>query len=156
MKKTLLALGLLIGFLGLTHTASAQEYKYGVGLRIAYLTPGFAFNYFKSAKIEYEGILSGGWHGEDVIITGLYKTHYPLQIEAAELTWYWGVGAHIGNQRNDGPLVGADGTIGLEWIAKDIPFGITLDVSPIFDAITYGEDSHLQFDLGMGLHYYFK
>lgn len=66
------------------------------------------------------------------------------------------MGAHIGNQRSNGPLAGADGTIGLEWIAKDIPFGITLDVSPILDAITYGDDSHLQLDLGMGLHYYFK
>ena len=156
MKKTLLALGLLLGLLGLTQTASAQEFKYGVGLRFAYLTPGLDFNYFKSTKIENEGILSGGWHGEDLLITGLYKTHYPLQIEAADLTWYWGVGAHLGNQSSNGPLVGANGTIGLQWVSKEIPIGITLDLSPILDAITYGNDSNFKLDLGMGLHYYFK
>ncbi len=156
MKKTLLAFTFLIALLGLTSNAAAQEYKYGVGLRFAYLTPGFAFNYFASPKTEYEGILSRGWQGQNTIITGLYKQHYPLQIEAAELTWYWGVGAHIGNNSGNGPILGADGTIGLEWIAKDVPLGITMDIGPVFDAITYGNDPALNIEYGIGLHYYFK
>ena len=158
MKKTILALSLLIATLFSAQRACAQEYKYSVGLRLAWFTPGISASTYLNNKAEIEGIFSKGFSNSDNMFTGLYKLHSPLQIEAAKLSWFWGGGAHVGAVVNNGPELGLNATIGLEWVSEDLPLAITVDASPFVNFFNYYgyNPGTANIDLGLGFHYTFK
>lgn len=89
MKKLLL----LFALVSMTMTMNAQEYQTGLGLRLGGINRGITVKHFTGSNTAIEGIL--GFARHSLSITALWEKHYPFPT-APGLSWYWGVGGHIG------------------------------------------------------------
>ncbi|HLP73142.1 MAG TPA: hypothetical protein VK155_09585 [Bacteroidales bacterium] len=142
MKKIILAT--IVVFI-IAVSASAQDYKTGIGLRAGY-PAGLTVKHFLNRTAALEGLLSTRWGG--FVVTGLFEAHKPLA-DVDRLHWFYGFGAHVGfwnghyNYNYWGEpgtaytLVGIDGILGLEYNFKEIPVNIGLDWKPAFNLTGY-------------------
>ncbi|MBK7571631.1 MAG: hypothetical protein IPI10_08420 [Bacteroidetes bacterium] len=150
MKKLLL----LFALVSMTITMNAQEYQTGLGLRLGGINRGITVKHFTGSNTAIEGIL--GFARHSISITALWEKHYPFPT-APGLSWYWGVGGHVGffqgdytygyyhankhdydfyNENYDNRFyLGADFILGLEYKFKDVPISLGLDVKPQIDII---------------------
>lgn len=132
----------------------AQDYSTGLGLRLGGINKGITVKHFTGSTTAIEGIL--GFARHSISITALYEKHQAFPT-APGLSWYWGVGGHIGffqgdytygyyhankhdydfyNENYDNRFyLGADFIIGLEYKFKDVPISLGLDVKPQIDFI---------------------
>ncbi|HVN56759.1 MAG TPA: hypothetical protein VMT63_00540 [Bacteroidales bacterium] len=140
MKKILT----IVAFVMIAAAAKAQDYKTSLGIR-AGLPYGATIKHFLDKTDALEGILASRWGG--LVVTGLYEKeswtgHYP------GLNWYWGAGAHVGFWSNSdnpnltknysgGPVLGADGVLGLEYTFDQIPLNLAADLLPTVNLIGY-------------------
>ncbi|RYZ95503.1 MAG: hypothetical protein EOP47_25715 [Sphingobacteriaceae bacterium] len=142
MKKALYLFVTSILFLFIADTASAQDYKTAVGLKLGGYENGISVKHFTNANTALEGIL--GFRNHGVVITGLYEIHQEA-FKVEGLKFYYGFGAHIGSvgrgyyKRFGGDdelytesklLLGADGVLGLEYKIAEAPIAISLDLNP--------------------------
>jgi len=100
-------------------------------------------------------------------LTGLYEMYMPTG--ARGLQWYFGGGAHIGNQYNsgryydpyrdryyyyhdypNGPAIGVDGMIGIEYKIPRAPFAFSFDLKPNLEAAP-GTPVYGSIDPGLGI-----
>jgi hypothetical protein len=140
MKKVLFAL-ILTAIL--TTASKAQDYRNGIGLRAGF-PYGITLKHFLSETNAVEGILASRWGG--FVITGLYENEHWTG-EYPGLNWFWGFGAHVGfwntganprvNGTYAGPVIGADGILGLEYTFDEIPLNLSLDILPTVNLIGY-------------------
>lgn len=142
-------------------SASAQHtYNTGIGLRGGYPS-GVTLKQFLTDNSAAEGILSFGWGG--IGVTGLYQFHNSVS-DAPGLDWYYGVGAHVATAKADkdspfansmgGELyLGVDAIVGLEYVFKDAPVSISLDILPIFNIVN---DFGIWFNTGLSIRYTLK
>ncbi|MBN1187725.1 MAG: hypothetical protein JXB49_35955 [Bacteroidales bacterium] len=151
---------LLTVFFCLSLSITAQDYQWGVGVRLG-PSAGITAKYSLSSYTYIDGILHFRWHGAS--ITGLYEIHAPA-FDVNDLFWYYGGGAHAGywEETHNHPfyhdfeshaLIGVDGIIGLEYYIRDIPFTIGLDYKPslnFFDYFGFFYD-----ELGVTIRYVF-
>ena len=128
MKK----LVLLIAFAIASFTAaSAQDYNWGVGVRLGGDTGGASGKYKFNAVNAFEGILATPWKN-GFTLTALYQRYIP--VIGNGFHFYYGVGAHVGSWARKFAL-GVDGIIGLEYKLRDVPLAFSLDYKPAFNII---------------------
>jgi hypothetical protein len=149
MKKTLLTLFISASLLvaGRAHAQNSQtqggdsDYKTAVGLKFGAYEDGISVKYFATPDVSYEGIVGFRSHG--LVVTGLYELNQEA-FNVPELKFYYGFGAHVGAvgkgdyerfgndeyYNSSHILLGADGTIGLEYKLDEIPLAISLDLNP--------------------------
>ena len=140
MKKKLFVLVLAVT---LTITSKAQDYRTSIGLRAGF-PYGVTLKHFLSKTNAFEGILASRWGA--LVITGLYENEHWTG-EYPGLNWFWGFGAHIGfwntganpgvNETYAGPVIGADGILGLEYTFDEVPLNLSLDILPTINLIGY-------------------
>ncbi len=144
MKKT----GLILVFVTLISGMSmAQNYDNAIGIRGG-LFNGLTYKTALSSNAYFEGIFSTRWEG--FMVTGLYEIAKPLDANAPGLNWYYGFGAHVGffDADNDGPwdegdfdgpIIGADGILGIEYTFAEVPINLSLDWKPAINLFGYDE-----------------
>ena len=156
MKKMMMVFALVV----FTTAIRAQDYKTGIGFRLAGINYGITVKHFIGNETAIEGIL--GFGRGAFTITGLYEKHQAFP-NAEGLKWFYGGGAHVGffqagynyayyyyyknkgykyyyNDYPDGAyssnvFIGADFILGLEYKFKGAPISLGLDVKPQVDFI---------------------
>ena len=140
MKKTyfILFLTALISF-----QTVAQDYRTSLGLRAGW-PYGLTVKHFMSRSNAVEGILASSWQG--FVVTALLENEHPTK-SFPNLSWFWGVGAHIGfcdsnpYVTTNGSVIGLDGILGLEYTFDEIPLNLSVDLLPslnIFGSTGWG------------------
>jgi hypothetical protein len=131
MRKLLLVIS--IGFVSASiNHLSAQDYKWGLGLRLSTPSPtissSVSVKYFITDNGAIEGLVS---FGSRFGIGGLYEVHRLIG-GMPNLNWFFGGGAYIGFQYN---LVytGPTGIIGMDYKFDNAPVNISLDWKPELD-----------------------
>lgn len=121
-KHFLLTLTLvLLGFF-----TKAQQYKYGLGLRVAsdqsIVGSGVSLKYFFNPNSAVEALVSFN----PTSIGAMYEYHLPLG--AAGLQWYFGGGAFGSFHETD--KFGAMGVVGLDYTFAKAPLNLSVDWKP--------------------------
>ncbi len=114
-------------------TASAQDYKVAIGVRLSNATPtlsnSITVKYNMNQKHTIEGLLSfGSRFGMGV----LYEVNNLTTVQG--LNWFYGGGAYIGFEKGD-TYLGPTGIIGLDYKFPNIPLNLSLDWKPELDFI---------------------
>ncbi|MBL0192403.1 MAG: hypothetical protein IPQ18_13970 [Saprospiraceae bacterium] len=140
MKKLLLllVLGMVIGF---NQSASAQEYKSAIGLRLGYPL-SVSYKTFLNDKAALE--LMGGFRSwasyRSVNIGALYQIHNPIE-SVSGLSWYFGGGLQAAFYSWDSGYladdagktsIGISGNIGLDYKFANTPINLSLDWIPTY------------------------
>lgn len=147
-------------FLTIANISKAQNYQTALGVRIG-VDNGITFKQFINQKNAVEGIVT---FYKGINATALYEWQRNNDFNVDGLSWYYGVGGHMGfwnknkspfNEEGDGvkPVVGIDGIIGLEYLFKDAPISVGIDTRPIVNLI--GDDG-LWFQAGINVRYVFN
>jgi len=123
MKKLLIAAFALLCVVG--NTQAQHYYNNAIGLRANHGYGGLTYKYFVSNSNALDFTLH---IGKGIGLTGLYEIHKATSF-TPRLSWYYGLGAHVYLSNNQFGL-GADGVIGLEYAASEIPFAISFDYIP--------------------------
>jgi outer membrane protein W len=117
-------LTLALVFIGFT--SKAQQYKYGLGLRVAsdqsIVGSGVTLKYFFNEKSAVEAIV--GFNPTS--IGAMYAHHLPLG--APGLQWYFGGGAFGSFHETD--KFGAMGVVGLDYTFAKAPVNLSVDWKP--------------------------
>lgn len=162
MLRKYLHTSLLMIFLILSGTLSAQPYKTALGLRFGGLTSGVTIKHFTKSNTALEGILSIGQ--KSFLITGLYEIHTATS-NNSPLNFLYGVGAHVGFFQDGGSyyyndkrpytattVLGIDGILGLDYKFNKAPVNITMDLKPFID---FFGGNYVYLDGGISLRYTF-
>lgn len=152
--KRIFILGLLAA--AFATTLNAQNYNTGFGVRLGY-DNGLTLKHFFAPASAFEGILSASPHHFQ--LTGLYEYQQPFP-DVANLDWYVGLGAHIGNiykkdYHGDKFIVGGELIAGLEYKFPQAPFALSLDWKPSFNFVGDWND-YWYSGFGLSLRYTFK
>ena len=111
----------------------AQDYRFGIGVRLSNATPtlnnSITGKYFITEKSAIEGLIS---FGSRFGIGGLLEIYKPFSVEG--LKWFYGGGAYVGFEDGN-TYLGPTGIIGLDYKFKDIPLNLSLDWKPELDII---------------------
>ncbi len=137
MKKIIIGC-LLIAGLGLFQSASAQDYRTALGVRLsssaAMQSNSISIKQFITDKTAIEGLFT---FGDPLALGALLEFHKPLN--AAGLTYFYGAGGYIGfvktvntntQKTNSNANFGAQGIIGLDYKFSGIPLNLSLDWKP--------------------------
>lgn len=158
MKKTALILG-MVTLISLSVTA--QQYDKAIGVRGG-LFNGVTYKQAISSSTYFEGLASFRWNG--FMVTGLYEITKPIDSNAPGLDWYYGFGAHVGFWDDtdsgpwdegdfDGPMIGADGIIGMEYTFEEVPVNLSLDWKPAINL--FGYDGFWSDNVALSIRYTF-
>ena len=132
MKRiSILCLVVFIFFGGLQ--VSAQDYRFGIGVRLSNATPTLNISitgrYFITERSAIEGLVS---FGSRFGVGGLLEIYKPFSVEG--LKWFYGGGAYVGFEDGD-TYLGPTGIIGMDYKFPNIPLNISLDWKPELDII---------------------
>ena len=143
MKKVFASL-LIVGLLGLAGTASAQDYKTALGIRLssgqAMVNNSISVKHFINEKTAIEALFS---FGDPLAIGALAEFHKP--VGASGVNWFYGGGAYLGfvktfnptkNKDEVDPNFGAMGVLGLDYKFANIPLNLSLDWKPELNLVT--------------------
>lgn len=130
MKRALAIIFLATFFLA-AQSASAQDYRFGVGVRLSNSSPtlnnSITGKYFVTDRSAIEGIVSfGGRFG----VGALLEIHKPFAIEG--LSWMYGGGVYVGFQDKQ-TYLGPTGILGLDYKFSEAPINLSLDWKPELD-----------------------
>ena len=133
MKKKKLVIFLVVLLVGSGTTLYAQDYKFGLGIRLSNAAPtlsnSITAKYFMNGQDALEAMVSFGTRfGVGV----LYEKHRPLGEDGFQ--WFYGAGGYIGFQGGD-VYLGPAGTIGLDYKFPSVPLNLSLDWKPELDII---------------------
>jgi hypothetical protein len=110
----------------------AQEYKWGVGLRLSTQSPTISSSVsvkaFLNDRSAIEGLVS---FGTRFGIGGLFEQHQLIGA-MPNLYWFYGGGAFIGFQ-TDSVFTGPMGIVGIDYTFQNAPINISLDWKPELD-----------------------
>lgn len=132
MKRTSYFCLIVFIFLG-SAQVSAQDYRFGVGIRLSNATPtlnnSITGKYFITEKSAVEGLIS---FGSRFGIGGLLEIYKPFSVEG--LSWFYGGGAYVGFEDGD-TYLGPTGIIGMDYKFANVPLNISIDWKPELDII---------------------
>lgn len=133
----------------------AQDKAFGLGIMIGQPT-GFSAKYWLNNENAVDFGLAYSFIGNDkgfslhsdylYHINGFSKSHIKLPV-------YYGFGARIRAVDNSKTYLGARGVVGLVYMDNTAPFDVFLEMAPIFNLFP---ETSLNFDLALGLRYYFE
>jgi hypothetical protein len=143
MKKILFTL-FLIGILNAFNTATAQDYKTALGIRLsssaASVNNAVSFKQFITEKTAIEALIS---FGDPLAFGALVEFHKPLS--ASGLRYYYGAGGYLSFIKSYNPNkqinetntnFGAQGVIGLDYKFSNAPINISLDWKPELNIVS--------------------
>lgn len=108
-------------------TPSSVERKNALGIRIssqdAVVNHSISYKHFFNSTTAAEALFS---FSDPVAIGALIEKHQPFGV--AGLTWFWGAGAYVGF--GGGRNFGAQGVVGLDFIAPTLPLNFSVDWKP--------------------------
>jgi hypothetical protein len=114
-------------------TASAQDYKVGVGIRLSTASPTLSnavtVKYNMTQQHSLEGIIS---FGSRFGIGALYEINKMTTVQG--LNWFYGGGAYVGFESGN-TYLGPTGIIGLDYKFPNVPLNLSLDWKPELDFI---------------------
>lgn len=139
---------LLLVFVLIAATSSAQLYTWGVGARIGGDMSGVAVKYMMSPQNALEGFFSFPYK-DGVQLTGLYQRSIPITRDIC--SFYYGGGAHIGSWASRFNF-GVDVVVGVEGKIAD-NFALSFDYKPALNIVGYS-GFHWS-SVGLGLKYAF-
>lgn len=171
MKKILLACGFMTLFAtqGFSQMGMAMgdTYKFGVGVRGAWVANGLDLKYFldQGGGHALEGIFGAFWGRFDVTV--LYEKQQDLNLGGVSgLDWFIGIGGHLRNYGKnwgnnsgrwfyysgpgDGLHLGVDGIIGLEYKFAELPLAAGVDFKPFYELDLDGK-GYIQSDVALKL-----
>lgn len=130
-RKPLIVLAIVcIGFIT---TATAQDYRFALGVRLSNSSPtlnnSVSAKYFVTDRSAVEGLVS---FGSRFGVGALLEIHKPLQ--GAGFSWYYGGGVYFGWQDND-TYFGPTGVIGLDYKFPNLPLNLSVDWKPELDIL---------------------
>lgn len=126
MKKLLLAVFLCIATVFSTNCANAQT---ALGLRLCPDGAGFTGKFFINNPLAFELQMNASFPGRNsYTAVGLFEYHVPFS--DPQFRFLLGGGAHIGGYENGGGIFGIDGIMGLEYVFKNTPLGLSVDFKP--------------------------
>lgn len=160
---------ILLLFLFVTSSLSAQMYERSVGVRLGY-SSGVFFDKQNDNLSSYRFMMSvrdGGRHFTAMKIFRKYK----MDNLPSYLSLYYGYGAHAGfikwyDQGNDenvgyylqkksAPVLGLDAIIGLSYDFDKLPISLTCDIKPFFDLWGKSAFHTSPYDFSIGAIYSF-
>lgn len=143
MKKVIFAF-LFVAALGFGSTASAQDYKTAVGVRLSNTNPvinnSITLKHFLTETTAIEAMFS---FGDPLALGALVEIHKPLGGEG--IKWYYGGGGYLGfqktfnevKQKNETDvLFGAQGVLGLDYKFVNLPLNLSLDWKPELNIVS--------------------
>lgn len=143
MKKVIFPL-LLIAALGFTSTASAQDYRTGVGVRLSnsapYINNSISLKHFLTENTAVEALFS---FGDPLGLGALIEIHKPLGDQG--IRWYYGGGGYLAFQKVYDPVkdknenhtyFGGQGVLGLDYKFQNIPLNLSLDWKPELNIVS--------------------
>lgn len=114
-------------------TANAQDYRFGLGIRLSNSTPtlnnSVTGKYFITERGAIEGLVT---IGNRFGFGGLLEIYQPLNV--AGLKWFYGGGAYVGIRENN-TYFGPTGIIGLDYKFPTAPVNVSLDWKPELDIL---------------------
>jgi hypothetical protein len=143
MKKTLLVL-LFSTALFFAYTASAQEYKTALGVRLssspATVNNSISLKHFLTETTAVEALFT---FGDPLALSALYEVHKPLGTNGVK--WFYGGGGYLGFAKNFNPdknkdetevSFGAQGVLGLDYKFANLPLNLSLDWKPELNIVS--------------------
>ncbi|HEY6505708.1 MAG TPA: hypothetical protein VIZ28_17150 [Chitinophagaceae bacterium] len=137
MKKIICSL-LLISGLCVATSASAQDYKTALGVRLssssAMVNNSISLKHFLNETTAVEALFS---FGDPLALGALVEVHKPFSTQG--LQWFYGGGGYIGFVKTYDPVkntnetdvnFGAQGIIGLDYKFANLPLNLSLDWKP--------------------------
>lgn len=137
---------LISAFVLLNLVAFSQEFRHAVGIRAGY-TGGVEFRLYSDDLNSYKFLL--GWRNQGAQIHAIKEFHkFDLFTFTDRLTFVYGAGVHMGYERWDQQyynyntsyfvtrtafIAGVDGLAGLEYLFREVPISLGLEVKPYFD-----------------------
>jgi hypothetical protein len=133
-KFFLLTTLLTISGILINKTASAQDYRLALGVRLSNNVPTLSSSisgkYFATDKTAIEGLVS---FGNRFGIGGLLELHRPFSTVEG-LSWFFGAGGYVGWE-NDDTYLGPTGAIGLDYKFPSVPVNLSIDWKPELDIL---------------------
>ena len=133
-KLFLLTTLLTVSGILINKTASAQDYRLALGVRLSNNVPTLSSSitgkYFVTDKNAIEGLVS---FGNRFAIGGLLEFHRPFTT-AEGLSWFYGAGGYVGWE-NDDTYLGPTGVIGLDYKFPAVPVNLSIDWKPELDIL---------------------
>ena len=121
-------------FSGLINRASAQDYKFAMGVRLSSAAPtlsnSVSLKYFMDDQNAVEGLIS---FGTRFGIGALYERHQLIGATPV-LTWFYGGGGYVGFQDHN-TYLGPTGVVGLDYNFYNAPLNLSLDWKPELDIV---------------------
>ena len=141
----------LVGFLPLLATlpilpAAAQKYRTAAGLRSDGSNYGLSVQQVFLPKATLEGLAM--FAPRERTYTVLAERHFGIL--GPSLNYYFGAGAHYGNNRDTGDFWGFDGLVGAEYKIAFTRLVVSFDFKP---TIEYGSDDWNRFPTALSLRY---
>jgi hypothetical protein len=143
MKKILFSL-LIVAGISVSTTASAQDYKSALGVRLsssaAMVNNSVSFKQFITNKTAIEVLFS---FGDPLALGALLEFHKPLA--ASGMSYFYGAGGYISFIKNTNvntgktatdPNFGAQGVIGLDYKFSNVPLNLSLDWKPELNIVS--------------------
>lgn len=120
-------------FLIVFQVASAQDYRFGLGIRLSNATPtlnhSITGKYFITQRGAIEGLVTVGNRFGFGALLEIYR---PLDVPG--LSWFYGGGAYVGIRDNN-TYFGPTGIVGLDYKFPDAPVNVSLDWKPELDIL---------------------
>ena len=135
MKLKLLFTCILVAFLSTSSLAQTSFKDNGLtaGLRMgANYSSWFGF----SLRLNTEsgsGELILTPENDRIVLTGLLCFQDEVGGSLKRLSYYYGLGAHVGIQSNAVPVIGADAIAGVEYDIPNLPLFVSIDMKPALD-----------------------
>lgn len=133
-KLFLLTTLLTISGILLNKTASAQDYRLSLGVRLSNNIPTLSSSitgkYFVTDKNAIEGLVA---FGNRFGIGGLLEFHRPFSTVEG-LSWFFGGGGYVGFEDSD-TYLGPTGVLGLDYKFPAVPVNLSIDWKPELDIL---------------------
>jgi hypothetical protein len=133
-KLFLLTTLLTIAGILINKTASAQDYRFALGVRLSNNVPTLSSSvtgkYFVTDKNAIEGLIS---FGNRFGIGALLELHRPFSTVEG-LSWFFGGGGYVGFEDSD-TYLGPTGVIGLDYKFPAVPVNLSIDWKPELDIL---------------------
>ncbi len=131
MRRITKTLPLAVVLFCIAATAHAQDYRFGIGLRLSNSTPtlnsSVTGKYFVTERSAVEGLVS---FGSRFGMGALLEIYQPFSTPG--LKWFYGGGFYVGWQDKN-TYLGPTGIIGLDYKFPNVPINLSADWKPELD-----------------------
>jgi len=134
-----------------------QGRKFGLGL-VAGEPSGLSWKYWQGSTNAFDGTLAWSFLDAGYFRANadyLWHNYKVVEVEQGKMPLYYGVGATLWGGHfhdRDGANLGIRGVVGLEYIFRNAPFDLFLELAPTLDL---APATGLWLQGGLGARYYF-